>query len=91
MKQSGFYDWEAMRAVDIRTVDPATLTDIREIKINLELPFTEKALDYLHQIKNAYCFRCGDTIVRTSHINTGVSLADRLKQYLLSGQGMTLT
>ena len=72
-------------------VDINTLADIRSVVIDLTLPVSDKKHSYLSQIKNPGLYRCGDTIIRTSHISTGVTLADRLKQYLLSGQGMTLT
>jgi len=84
MSQSVCFDLEAMRAVDIRTVDPATLVDIKDTKINLELPFVEKALDYLNQIKNAYCFRCGDTIVKISHGKTTTTLNDSMENFFRS-------
>ena len=63
------------------------LVDIRTVVIDPSLPVVEKKRSYLQQIKNPRLYRCGDTIVRISHVNTGVKLADRLKQYLLSKQG----
>jgi hypothetical protein len=77
-------DFEAMRAVDIRTVDPATLVDIQNTKINMQRPVIEKALDYLNQIKNAYCFRCGDTIVKISHSKTTTTLNDSMESFFRS-------
>ena len=84
MNQPTYLDFEAMRAVDIHTVDPATLVDIRDTKINLELPFIERAIDYLNQIKNVYCFRCGDTIVKISHGNTSNTLNDCMESFFRS-------
>jgi len=72
-------------------VDIDDLVDIRTIKIDQSLPVSEKKRSYLSQIKNPELYRCGDTIVRISHVTTGVTLTDRLKQYLLSQQGVTLT
>ena len=66
------------------------LVDINTVVIDTSLPVEEKKRQYLEQIKNPYLYRCGDTIVRISHVDTGVSLAERLKQYLLSRQGMCL-
>ncbi|MCL2227988.1 MAG: hypothetical protein FWB97_10275 [Oscillospiraceae bacterium] len=68
-----------------------SLADIRDVVIDTSLPVPEKKLSYISQIKNPELYRCDDTIVRISHVNTGVSFADRFKQYLLSKQGMTLT
>ena len=66
------------------------LVDIRTVVIDQSLPVPEKKRSYLRQIKNPELYRCGDTIVRISHVNTGATLADRLKQYLLSQQGTAL-
>ena len=67
------------------------LVDINTVVIDTSLPVEEKKRQFLEQIKNPYLYRCGNTIVRISHTtNTGVTLADRLKQYLLSRQGMCL-
>jgi len=66
------------------------LVDINTVVIDTSLPVEEKKRQFIEQIKNPHLYRCGDTIVRISHTNTGVTLADRLKQYLLSGQGLSL-
>ena len=66
------------------------LVDICTVTINPSLSVQEKKRSYLQQIKTPELFRCGDTIVRISHINTNVTLADRMKQYLLSKQGLSL-
>ena len=84
MSPAADFDFKTMRAVDIRTVDPATLVDIRDTKINLQLPFAEKAVDYLGQIRNAYCFRCGDTVVKISHGKTDTTLNDSMESFFRS-------
>ena len=66
------------------------LVDIRDVKIDPSLPVEEKMRSYIQQIKNPCLYRYGDIIVRVSFANTKVTLADRLKQYLLSGQGLSL-
>ena len=73
-----------MRDTDVRTVDPAALVDIRDVTINTSLPKEDRLLDYLEQIKNPYCFRCGKTVVKVSFDNTEATLEDRLEKYLLS-------
>ena len=66
------------------------LADIRNVEIDPSLPKEERRKSYLRQIKNPHLYRCGDMIVRVSFSDTGVTLEDRLKQYLLSGQGIAL-
>lgn len=78
-------DFEAMRNVDIRTVDPATLVDSRNVVVNTGLPFYERALDYIEQIGNPYCYRYGDIIVKISHSQTSTaSLTDCIEELLRS-------
>ena len=75
------FNLDEMRSVDVRTVDPASLTDIRDIDIKPDLPFFQKALDYLSQTKNAYCFRCNDVIVKIKHSDTVTSLNDCMEGF----------
>ena len=77
-------DLEAMRNVDIRTVDPATLVDICAVKIDKNLPQSERIRDFIRQIKNPYCYRCGKAIVKVSFSDTTATLEDRLEHYLKS-------
>ena len=73
---------EAMRNVDVRTVDPATLRDIRDVKINTELPKEERILDFIRQIGNPYCYRHGKYVVKVSYADTDVTLEQRLVNYM---------
>jgi hypothetical protein len=75
---------QAMRDVDIRTVDPATLVDIRDVKVNKELPNRERILDFIRQVKNPYCYKYGKMVVKVSFADTEATLEDRLENYLLS-------
>lgn len=74
----------AMRDVDIRTVDPAALVDIRDVKVNAALPKRERVLDFIRQVKNPYCYKCGKMIVKVSFAETEATLEDKLESYLLS-------
>ena len=56
--------WEAIRKVDIRTVDKSQLVDIRSIKIDEKLPPIERWFSYLRQVKNPYCVRVGDIAIK---------------------------
>jgi len=69
-------------------IDINTLVDINSIKIEQSLPIDEKKHQFLCQIKNPHLYRSGDTVVRVSFAETDVSLADRMKQYLLSKKGL---
>jgi hypothetical protein len=75
---------EEMRNVDIRTVDPSTLADIGDVNINSHLPFMEKAIIYLEQIKNPYCFKCGDVIIKICHAKTTNSIDNCMEDFFRS-------
>mgnify|MGYP000674463119 FL=1 len=75
---------EAMQNVDIRTVDPAGLRDIRDVKVNTDLPKRERILDFIRQIGNPYCYRHGKYVVKVSFTDTDVTLEDRMLSYIRS-------
>lgn len=75
---------ESMKNVDIRTVNPATLRDIRDVKINTALPKAQRIQDYIRQIGNPYCYRHGKYVVKISFADTDVTLEDRLLAYIRS-------
>ena len=75
-------DLEAMRNVDIRTVDPSTLVDISDVKIDTSLPKEERMKQYIEQIKNPYCFKCGKIIVKITYSKTDATFTDRWESYL---------
>ena len=75
---------KAMHNVDIRTVDPAGLRDIRDVKVNTDLPKRERILDFIRQIGNPYCYRHGKYVVKVSFTDTDVTLEDRMLSYIRS-------
>lgn len=66
------------------------LVDIRSVKIDTSLPLLDRKESYYKQIGNPQCFRYGDITVRVFHMDTGISFEERMKQLMLSGQGMDL-
>ena len=56
----------AMKDVDVRTVNPDMLVDIRDVKVHTELPENERILDFIKQIKNPYCYKCDDVIIKVT-------------------------
>lgn len=77
-------EMEAMKNVDIRTVDIDTLRDIRDVKVNTDLPKEERILDFIRQIGNPYCYRHGKYVVKISFTDTDVTLEQRMLSYLRS-------
>lgn len=75
---------KAMQEVDVQTVDPATLRDIRDVHVNTDLPKPERILDFIGQIGNPYCYRHGKYVVKVSFTDTDVTLEQRLLSYIQS-------
>lgn len=75
---------DAMRNVDVRTVDPDSLRDIRDVEVHVELPKAERVLDFIRQIGNPYCYRHGKYVVKVSFTDTDVTLEDRMLAYIRS-------
>lgn len=75
---------EAMQNVDVRTVDPNQLRDIRDVTVNTALPKRERILDFIRQIGNPYCYRHGKYVVKVRFTDTDVTLEDRMLSYIRS-------
>jgi len=68
--------------VDIRTVDRNTLVDINDVNIDKKLPREQRLENYVRQIGNPYCYKCGEAIVKISFSETTATLEDRIENYL---------
>lgn len=76
-------DFEAMKKVDVRTVNRSTLKDINDVVVDTSLPKEERLRSFIEQIGNPYCYKCGDLVVKVSFAeNTSATLEDRLEHYL---------
>ena len=84
MSQAVCINLEALRGIDIRTVERTTLVDIRDVKVNTKLPQRERLLDYIRQVKNPYLFKCGKMIIQSSFEETCVTLEDTIERHFLS-------
>jgi len=74
---------EQMKNVDIRTVDPAGLVDIRDVQVNQAKSREERIRDFVRQVKNPYCFRVGKVAVKVSYSENGATLEDRLESLMM--------
>ncbi|MCI9071933.1 MAG: hypothetical protein HFH80_03855 [Lachnospiraceae bacterium] len=73
---------EEMAAVDVRTVDISTLTDLRDIKIDTSLPVPRKLDAFARQVNNVYVNRIGDYVVKVRFQENGASIDDKMAEYL---------
>ena len=75
---------QKLKNTDLATIDREELVDIRDVKVNTALPKRERAVDFIRQIGNPYCYRHGKYVVKVGFSDTEVSLEERLAGYILS-------
>lgn len=77
------YDINAMKNIPLDRVDVDSLADIKDVSVDKSLSREERIAEFVRQIKNPYCFRCGKYIVKARFADNGVSLEDCLQSILL--------
>ena len=84
MKSLTLAELDTLSAVDIKTVDPEQLVDIRDISIHTELPREERVLDFIRQIRNPYCLRHGKIVVKIgfSEAAKETTMEEQFESYL---------
>lgn len=60
-----------------------TLVDINDISVNKDLPKPERIKEYIRQIKNPYCFKCGNFVVTAKYSDKGLSIEDCLQSIII--------
>lgn len=73
-----------MKAVDVKTVDAETLVDINGVDIDMSLPRAERLKRFVEKIKNPYCYKVGDVVVKVRFADTDRTLDDCLEHYIRS-------
>lgn len=52
------------------------LVDIRDVKLDDRLSQSERVKSFVQQIKDPYCFKVGEVIVRVAYAENGTTLND---------------
>ena len=60
------------------------LVDIRDVVIDKSLTLEERVRSYIEQIKDPYCFKVGDVVVRVSYAGKDKSLTDSFTSMIAS-------
>ena len=74
---------EEMKAVDIRTVHPEELVDITKLSIDRFLEGDDRKTEFIRQVKNPYCYRVGNIIVKSSY-SGDATLTERFQELVLA-------
>ena len=60
------------------------LVDIRDVVIDKSLTLEERVRSYVEQIRDPYCFKVGDVVVRVSYADKDKSLTDSFTSMIAS-------
>ena len=74
---------KAMQSVNPLTVSADELVDINDVKVSKDLPKQERIAEFIKQIKNPYCFKCGNFIVKARYTDNGLTMKDCLHSIML--------
>lgn len=74
---------DTMSRINLEEIDKSGLINIQEVKIDTSLPAPVRMLRYLEQIKNPYCFLCGETPVKICFSSGGSELGGLLKRHFI--------
>lgn len=58
------------------------IKDISNLKIDTNIPQSERILKYMKDVKNPYNFRVGDMLVKVEYDNKGKNLQGVVEDYL---------
>ena len=78
--------------IDVSSVNPDELVDVRNVQIDKNLNDEERIKDYIEKIKNPYVYKYGDYIVKLEFDNeSGITLNELLEEMAKKiAEGMTL-
>jgi hypothetical protein len=74
---------EEMSHMDIGYMAKSELVDAKDLKIDIRLPKPQRMEKYLEQIKNPYCFKCGETGVKVEFSDDAAPLQETLTKFLI--------
>lgn len=70
-----------MKNVALNPVNKEHLVDIRDVKVNQQLPISERIREFISQVKNPYLYKYGDKVIMVSFTETETTFEDRMKGY----------
>jgi len=76
-------DLDAMKNIPLDQINRDNLIDIQSITVDKALTKEERIADFIRQIGNPYCFKCGKFIVKARYADNGPSLEECLQSILL--------
>ena len=75
---------EEMSRLEMDQIDRNQLADIQGLEIDPAMPLEARMESYLEQVKNPYCFLCGNTVIRVRFAPDGDTLQNKLEHFFVS-------
>lgn len=69
--------------MDIEKADRSELVSVEEVNIDPSMPVMQRMLAYINQVKNPYCFLCGNTPVKVCFSRGDAELSKKIRNYFL--------
>ena len=76
--------WKKAKETDIKDLDKSELVDIRDVKIDRKKPYLIRIISYINQVRNPYCYRVGDVVVRVSYAGKDKTFTDSFTEMISS-------
>lgn len=73
---------EKLKSTEVSSLDKSKLVNLNDIDIKTSLPFEERLLTFMDDIKNPYCFYVDDVLVTVNFTNKTEDMADRILVFL---------
>lgn len=74
---------KGFKDIDIDKVNKCELVELENIILDKEDSKINKLVCYMQQIKNPYCYKCGDVGVKLEFTQSSISLEDLLTKFLI--------
>ena len=72
------------KETDVKDLDKSKLVDIRDVKIDGKKPYLIRIISYINQVRNPYCYRVGDVVVRVSYAGEDKTFTDSFTEMISS-------
>lgn len=70
--------------IELKDIERTEVEDIRNIKVNKDLPIEERIVDFLKKVKNPYVFRVDNTLVKISFGTQNIDIKQCLNNIVKS-------
>ncbi len=77
-------EYKKLLEADFDDMDISRMKDIREIRIDRNLPKEERIRQYLRQVENPYLVRVGGVKVKVRFADEGISFEQAFEEMLLN-------